>query len=290
MISVFLRKLLDLLLFSNVFIACCAVAQAGLTYLVLAIPVDGIVLSILGCATLALYNFSMVLAKPTHPQQSPYRRVRWIFKHERFLWAWTGVALAVTFSLMWKLHFHSFLLLTVLGIMGLAYNLPLLRSVGTSGSGLRQIPGLKVFYIGLVWAISCVLLPVTEAYHNGLQVTWPTVLEVVCWVFLFVVAITIPFDVRDIYQDKYYGLKTIPVILGERKALALSGSLLFMHGVWVMLSGYAWGVRVGLATGSLVALLVILFPPIKKDEYYYFLLIDGLMLLQFLIVYLCVSV
>ena len=284
------RSFLDTLLFSNVFIACCAIGQGALTYLLLSLPVDYNVLGILGCATLALYNFSMILAKPPHPETSRFRRVRWVFRHERSLWVWTGVALLVALVLGLQLHIPSFILLGVMGGMGLAYNLPLVRVAGKEQrAGLRQITGLKLFYIGLVWVMSSVLLPVAEAYHDNLPIVWSHVWELMVWVFLFVVAITIPFDIRDIYQDRYYGLKTIPVLLGETKALALSTLLLAVQMGWVWLSDYSLDIRLALMATSALTLLFILRPPIKKNEYYYFLILDGTMLMQFLVLWLVLS-
>ena len=281
------RRFLDTLLFSNVFIACCAVAQGGMTYLLLSLPVDYTVLAILGCATLALYNFSMILARPQHPEKSPFRRVRWVFRHERSLWVWTGVALVIAFVLGLQLHIPSFILLGVVGVMGLAYNLPLVRVAGDQRrAGLRQITGLKLFYIGLVWVMSSVLLPVAEAYHDNLVIVWPQVWQLMAWVFLFVVAITIPFDIRDIYQDRYYGLKTIPVLFGERKALALSSTLLAMQMGWVWCSSYSLDIRLALVIASGLCLFFILLPPVKKNEYYYFLILDGTMAMQFVAIWL----
>lgn len=281
------RRFLDTLLFSNVFIACCAVAQGGMTYILLSLPMDYVVLAILGCATLALYNFSMILARPQHPEKSPFRRVRWVFRHERSLWVWTGVALVVAFVLGLQLHTPSFILLGAMGVMGVAYNLPIVRVAGEQRrAGLRQITGLKLFYIGLVWVMSSVLLPVAEAYHDDVAIVWPHVWELMVWVFLFVIAITIPFDIRDIYQDRYYGLKTIPVLFGERKALVLSMALLVVQMGWVWLSDYPMDIRVSLVLASAVCLTLILVPPLKKDEYYYFLFLDGTLMLQFLAVWL----
>lgn len=275
------------MLFSNVFIACCAVAQGGMTYLLLSLPVDYTVLAILGGATLALYNFSMILAKPRHPETSPFRRVRWVFRHERSLWVWTGVALSLALVLGLQLHIPSFILLGVMGAMGLAYNLPIVRVAGEQRrAGLRQITGLKLFYIGLVWVMSSVLLPVAEAYHDDLHIVWSQVWQLMAWVFLFVVAITIPFDIRDIYQDRYYGLKTIPVLFGERKALVLSSALLAVQMGWVWFSDYPLDIRLALIVVSVLCLLFILVPPVKKNEYYYFLFLDGMMLLQFFAVWL----
>src|SRR5690606_11789657 len=108
------------------------------------------------------------------------------------------------------------------------------------------------------------LLPVAEAYHDNLPIVWPHVWELMAWVFLFVVAITIPFDIRDIYQDRYYGLKTIPVLFGERKALALSTLLLVVQMGWVWLSDYSLDIRLALISASALTLLFILRPPIKK--------------------------
>lgn len=278
------RKFLDTLLFSNVFIACCAVAQGAMTYHLLSLPVNYTVLAILGCATLALYNFSMILARPPHPETSPFRRVRWVFRHERSLWVWTGIALVAVWVLGLHLHKPSFVLLGVMGVMGVAYNLPIVHVSGRQRrAGLRQITGLKLFYIGLVWVMSCVLLPVAEAYHDDLHIVWYQVWQLMAWVFLFVVAITIPFDIRDIYQDRYYGLKTIPVLFGERKALVLSSTLLAVQMGWVWFSNYPLDIRLALFIASVLCLLFILVPPIKKNEYYYFLLLDGTLLLQFVV-------
>lgn len=281
MLRNYIQRIADILLFSNVFIAVCAVAQGGLTYLLLSLPFKSEVLIILGCSTLALYNFSMILAKPPHPDKSRFRRVRWVFKHERSLWIWTGIAVTVLLVLGLRLHLPSFLLLGFMGAMGVAYNLPVLPIPGKRRwAGLRQITGLKLFYIGLMWAMSSVLLPVAEAYHDGFVIDGWQVAQLLGWVFLFIVAITIPFDIRDIYQDKYYGLKTIPVMVGEHKALALSAALLVLHASWVWISRYPLPVRLALSSVSLFCLVMILFPPVKKNEYYYFLVLDGMMAIQ----------
>lgn len=286
MLRNYIQRAVDTLLFSNVFIALCAVAQGGLTYLLLSLPLDGVVLTILGCSTLALYNFSMILGKPPQPEKSRFRRVRWVFKHERSLWGWTGLAVVILLALGLQLHWPAFLLLGAMGAMGLAYNLPVLPIQGKRHwVGLRQITGLKLFYIGLMWAMSTVLLPVARAYYEGVAIDGWQVVQLFVWVFLFVVAITIPFDIRDIYQDRYYGLKTIPVMVGERKALALSAALLVLHACWIWISGYPLHVRIALSVTSAICLVMILFPPVKKNEYYYFFLLDGMMALQFLAVW-----
>jgi len=280
-----LSALLDTLLFSNVFIACCAVAQGALTYRLLSLPADWYVLGLLGCSTLAMYNCSMILSRPLFPDQSPYRRVRWIFRHERALRGWTALALAGALYTGCHLHRYTVFLIGCLAVIGLAYHLPVVWLSGRrKWVNMRQVTGLKLIYIGVTWAISVVLLPVAEAKQMGGVVPWPAVTDMFGWVWLFVVAITIPFDIRDIYQDRAYGLRTLPVMIGERNARLLSFVLLLIQAVWIWTSAYPEEIRQALAGCSLLALLVIALPVFRRNEYYYFLLLDGLLLLQFLAV------
>src|ERR1700748_157334 len=80
-----LQPVFDFILFSNVFMALCAVAQGLVTfYLIGAKPVYE-VLAILFIGTLALYNFSILIGKPEHPENSPFARERWFFAHHRLM-------------------------------------------------------------------------------------------------------------------------------------------------------------------------------------------------------------
>ena len=83
--------------------------------------------------------------------------------------------------------------------------------------GLRNVPFLKIFLISLVWATTTFLLLVLE---NQIALDLVNVIHFLSR-FLFVLAITIPFDIRDIPFDKTQ-LKTLPVFFGEKKARFLA--------------------------------------------------------------------
>ena len=83
--------------------------------------------------------------------------------------------------------------------------------------GLRNVPFLKIFLISLVWATTTFLLLVLE---NQIALDLVNVIHLLSR-FLFVLAITIPFDIRDIPFDKTQ-LKTLPVFFGEKKARFLA--------------------------------------------------------------------
>ena len=239
-------SILDFLLFSNLFIALCAVAQCLVTYYLLKLPPDKYILMFVFFATLLVYNSSMLLAKPKDPKISPFKRVRWIFSHHRLIISNTLISFLCIIPLgLWYLSFQAQILMVFVGFIALTYNFPFLK-LNEKKIGLRNLPGIKLFLIGFVWATSAVLLPIIQAESTfGLTISLNETLLLVAKRFLFICAITIPFDIRDLFQDKLYELKTIPVILGEKKA-------------WIKSN-------------------------FKRNEYYYFFFLDGTMILQFLI-------
>src|SRR5215217_3222541 len=219
MVKKILLPILDFLLFSNLFIAVCAVAQGMVTYHLLNVKPDKYILAILFFGTLSVYNFSMLLSKPKKPENSPFVRVRWIFSHHRLIISITLISVLCLIPLgLLYLSIEAKLLMIFTSVLALGYNIPFL-TLNHQKIGLRNIPGIKLFLIALVWSVSCVLLPIVELEHNlEINISTAETLLLVSKRFLFIAAITIPFDIRDLFQDKLYELKTIPVMLGEKKA------------------------------------------------------------------------
>ena len=281
--------ILDFLLFSNLFIAVCAVAQALVTYHLLNAQPSNYVLAFVFFSTLLVYNLSMLLSKPKEPQKSPFKRVRWIFSHHRLTISITLIAILCIIPLgLLYLSFEAKLLMAFIGIISIAYNLPFL-SINNKKIGLRNIPGIKLFLISFVWAISCVLLPIVEleSRHQIIVPLSETVL-LIAKRFLFICAITVPFDIRDLFQDKLYELKTIPVMLGEKKAWIFCQALLVAYLVLLILFTQTINIDViGIGLTILLTGWLIFKSNIKRNEYYYFFYLDGTMLLQYLILVLC---
>lgn len=283
--SKYLWQTLDCLLFSNIFIALCAVAQALVTYQLLDVKPDTTILAVLFCATLALYNFSILLSKPKNPRASPFRRVRWIFSHYRLNATLTIIA---TFSLMPLALFLSIpalILLSFLGLISIAYNVPIFR-FHHQWFELRNLPGVKLFLIALVWSLSCVLLPIVEL-ENTQTFDFPTrdVVLLVVHEFLFMAAITVPFDVRDLFQDKQNSLQTLPTMLGEKRAMLLCYGFLLLYLILLLLPIHPlnlWNAA-GLILSICLSAWVISKSNPSRNEYFYFLFLDGMMIVQLLI-------
>lgn len=279
------QPVFDFLLFSNVFMALCAVAQGLVTfYLIGAKPVFT-VNWLLFTSTLGIYNFSILLTKPKEPEKSEYKRVRWFFSHYRLMVTFTIVSLLSLIPLFFLISIESRILMVFLSIISFCYSIPIF-SLGGQKFGLRNIPGLKQFLITLVWTMSTVLLPIMEAQHFHITtVSMRDLTILIAKRFLFIAALTVPFDIRDLFEDRQSGLKTVPVIWGEKNAYLFCQVLLAGYVVLLFLfrNGGFSPDFFALTITAVLAGWLIFKSKWEKNEYYYFFLIDGVLILQYLV-------
>jgi len=278
------QPVFDFLLFSNVFMALCAVAQGLVTfYLIGAKPVFT-VNWLLFTSTLGIYNFSILLTKPTEPEKSEYKRVRWFFSHYRLMVTFTIVSLLSLIPLFFLISIESRILMVFLSIISFCYSIPIF-SLGGQKFGLRNIPGLKQFLITLVWTMSTVLLPIMEAQHFHITtVSMRDMTILIAKRFLFIAALTVPFDIRDLFEDRQSGLKTVPVMWGEKNAYLFCQVLLAGYVVLLFLfrNGGFTADFFALTITAVLAGWLIFKSKWEKNEYYYFFFIDGVLILQYL--------
>jgi 4-hydroxybenzoate polyprenyltransferase len=278
-----LQPVFDFLLFSNLFMAICAVAQGLVVFhLIGSAPIFSI-LGVLFVSTVAIYNFSILLTRPKNPDKSENRRIRWFFGHHRLMVTITIVCILSLIPLFFLVSTESRLLLIFLSVISFAYSLPLF-TLGDQKFGLRNIPGLKQFLITLVWTMSTVLLPILEAqdlHLTDINLRDTTIL--LAKRFLLIAALTVPFDIRDLFEDRESGLKTIPVVVGEKRAYLFCQVLLAGHIILLFLYRNN-GLNKDFIALSLTAILagwLIFKSKWKRNEYYYFFYLDGVLILQY---------
>ena len=92
-------------------------------------------------------------------------------------------------------------------ILGLLYNSAFLEKF------IRKIPLLKVFYVGFTWALINSWLILPEFNFVIFFISW-----------LFVTALILPFDIRDMHDDK---IITFPKIIGIQNTKYLAYFLIF---------------------------------------------------------------
>lgn len=280
-----LQPVFDFLLFSNVFMALCAVAQGLVTFYLIGSKPDFRVVWLLFTATLGVYNFSLLITKPKESLQSSYPRVQWFLKHYNIMITLTIVALMSLIPLFFLISMESRILMVFLSILSFFYSIPVF-TLGDQKFGLRNIPGLKQFLITLVWTMSTVLLPILEAQEHHLSsISMRDTTILVAERFLFIAALTIPFDIRDLFQDQKSGLKTMPVVWGEKKAYLFCLGLLICYVLLLLLfrnNGFNpdfWALTITVA----LAAWLIFKSTWTKNEYYYSFFVDGILILQFVL-------
>ncbi|MFZ4261913.1 hypothetical protein ACFRAE_07710 [Sphingobacterium sp. HJSM2_6] len=272
------------LVHTNLLIALAAVAQCALTYVILDFPVNGAILGIEGGSTILLYNLSLYLSKPKNPQQSPYVRTRWVFSHMSVFWSISSFGFILCCWSLFHISFYTLGYLLIIGVLSIAYAVPLFKIAGHRIQ-LRKVPGLKVFFIALLWSLSSVGLPVIELWSSGAEMDWFKANYLGLVKIVFLLLCTLPFDIRDEKQDRLYHLKTIPTCLGFKRSVQLSYAIGCIHLLLIYFSPYSWPIKLGMISCSCIILLLFRTLIFKQDKHYHHVyLLDVALILQWLLV------
>jgi len=107
-----------------------------------------------------------------------------------------------------KLRIEAFYTLIPFAFLTGLYVIPKFLSKNLN---LRNLPAFKIFIISLSWAGITVLFPLMQY-----RIFNRTVFLLFIMRFLFVVTLTLPFDLRDYRYDLNF-IKTLPILLGVNK-------------------------------------------------------------------------
>jgi 4-hydroxybenzoate polyprenyltransferase len=127
-------------------------------------------------------------------------------------------------------------------LMGVFYNWPLLPG----GRRLKE----QYFWKNMASAVGFLLTVfgyplVTLTWEKGFHsfppgITWATVVFSALFFLLFVLSYEVIYDLRDVHGDTLAGIRTYPVVHGERTAIRIVDGLIFSS-VLVLAAGYVSG-------------------------------------------------
>ena len=189
----------DYLIFGNWFISIAAVCLTLETYLMInkSIKIDGLLFFIF-FSTMFEYNLHRELSLNKVSSKSNPEKFKWALENKRLF---KVTLYASLFGLMASVFFLSLsiiLIIVPLGLITIGYSIPLIKNK-TKKIRLRELPGVKILFVALVWGFTTVLLPAIDA---DLKLFTPAILFMLSRRILFVYAITIPFDIRDKQHDR----------------------------------------------------------------------------------------
>lgn len=150
--------------------------------------------------------------------------------HHRRLASWLKIIQAFSFFCFvlmcyygLQLRFEAQIIVAIMGVITFMYAIPFLPKKWylDTQQNLRGISGLKVYIIAFVWSIVTVLFPVVNSEVTVDQDVIITFFQN----FIFVIALMLPFEIRDLNYDSLK-LVTIPQKIGVKRTKALGGVLL----------------------------------------------------------------
>jgi len=253
------KQLLDFYINSSIHVALSVYALSWITLLIFDLPYDENILYFNFYATITGYNFVKYfgIAKWHHRSLARWLKVIQVFSFFSFM-----LMLFYAFKLETKVLF----ILAGLGVVTFLYAIPFLpkRMYLDAQQNLRQISGLKVHIIAAVWAFTTVVLPLLNNHQELTAKVWITVLQN----FVFVLALMIPFEIRDLKFDSIK-LATIPQQIGVKKTKILGVLLLLIFlGLNVFKEEIITHFLYKEVIMTFILMLFILFSSKNRNKYY----------------------
>ena len=143
------------------------------------------------------------------------------------------------------------------------------------GKNLRDIPHLKIHLISFSWVCILLLFPMITRFAN---LNHPSVFGVVSSGYLYVLAITIPFDIRDLKYDRDTQ-KTIPQVMGVLWSKVIAVVLLLLSAAILVTLTPVHALNPWLYMAYGVQILLVLMMHIHRSDLYCAGWIDGAILL-----------
>lgn len=255
-----LKKIIEFIVFSNVWISLGAIGVALGTYFFTESKVDLLVIMLVFFSTLFGYSLQNISQRKIHNHRS--NQILWTKSNKKLI-RWIVffsflISVFLSFYIM-----NVYLIILSIPFFGLVF---FYRNAFSNKLQFRNIPFFKILIICLCWSWTCCALPqlVSSSIFN-----W----NITFIIFIYVFAITIPFDIRDMTIDnkKIY---TIPQFTGSKVAFTISQlSILFLFFFAFYHSNY-------LLCFFMIVTNIVLIPSLKiKSEFYYLFVLDGLLVI-----------
>jgi 4-hydroxybenzoate polyprenyltransferase len=285
----FIKYGIRYLVYSNIFIALCSAAYTAKTSLLLFGNNGNFHVNITAfCGILLFYCFHRINKKHfLSPNEKAEDRLDWMSTHKSIYYLLIGISLLTLFIQAYYMPVKTWLVFIPVGLMGVGYTFPIIPTAA-GFKRLRDIYWLKVVWISFSFSWLMTFLPVLfiEPITYLLK---PEVLFVFVRSFLFIFAICIPFDIRDMSFDKLKGVNTLPVSFGAKASINIGITLLLFFSLLVGVEYFYFNLNIRIALALCIsAIITVITLPIaktKRPALIFPLLYDGAMLLQWILVF-----
>jgi hypothetical protein len=171
-----------------------------------------------------------------------------------------------------------------IGALTLAYTLPFVFK-NKYINLIKKIPFLKTAMLAFVWTYLTVNIPIklSNAILNEYEY-----FALFTGRFLFITVVTLPFDMRDKATDLKDGVLSLAHILTVHQLHFLAFLMLGLMNVimcWYLNKKGSSALCIAFVISSALLFWLIQFKKNQRNRYYYQVFIDGVLIMQFLLVY-----
>lgn len=280
-----IKRLVELFVFSNVYIPLPVICYTLTTYYLF--PEEIINWELIGfisAATLFLYPLHRLLSLKRIDQNSYSRRLTIVAPFRKAILGIVLLSFGFLIFFLFRLKQEVFYMMIPLGVLSIGYSIPFIKYNG-KWYRLRDLKGAKVFIIAFVVALITTVVPIIERkdFFN---------MEFICLFIgriMFLMAITLPFDIRDIKIDQKEKVYTIPIWLGVKKTKWLVNILLMIFIVlsvfqWIYWKTYSIELLIALVISGSLSIFFIGKGKEFKNGIYNAFLIEGQMMIQLVLI------
>ena len=217
--KILFKKALENIIFSNLLVS---ISIGTLCYGIchqLKIPNEIWYGSFVFSSTLLTYNFQRLI-KSNQIIQNPTNHILWVQTHKKnlnFIFYSCSFLCLVSFLKVYNWGLTSFFILSISLLISLLYVFKI------KTKSLRDIPHLKIHLIAIIWVVAIGIFQLLNEQNFKCE-NWLFVLAH----YFYIVAVTIPFDIRDLKYDNP-SQRTIPQVVGIIKAKIISILFLIIY-------------------------------------------------------------
>ena len=256
----------------NFHIALCAMAFTAEYYLRSNQAFDIKYLLFILCSTLSLYCLHRIIGIKKKSGELLNNRMLTYNKLSKILIYVMLLSGLVAGGIFISLPIPTILLCILPIIISLFYALPIFKKKYR----LRDFPFVKIFLIAVIWTWLCYYIPAEADKHISLT----HLLECA----LFMILITLPFDIRDLEIDSSTGVKTIPSAIGINSTKILGTIIVLASCLLIHLQEEQLSIKLALVISQLLACCFLLGSNKNRNDLYYSFFIDGLLIVRFLFI------
>ncbi|MEP7168802.1 MAG: hypothetical protein ABI855_05480 [Bacteroidota bacterium] len=282
-----IRKILSFILKSHLVVA---IAATLLAFQSLLLTGDhnfkNHILLLIFCGTILVYNLANIIISLPSKETKTFSLLSGNLGFHILLCLLAMIGTLLSFN---KINFQEKMVVLFTGACAIAYEMPFTRN-NQRIKGFRNILVFKNIFLAAVWAAATAWLPLISKSGE----LHPLDLTFICLKrFFFVLPLCMVFDVRDQYSDLKNNVRTLPNQIGinATKNFAFLSMLFFVMVVFLhkksmeALASPLMDFSIPLYISAFITSVFIFMINESKKNLYYILVIDGSMILQFLLVY-----